>query len=240
MAPPSGEEPTETAYRSRPYGSARAGCDLQPGCHDPPRRGAAAAYGDAMVVTLPVTVTGLPGAAEALRRRLGRQYGRAVGTVDYVERVARKAEALLDESIDVVRTARPVVEAVAQAVDDGLVDDLRSAVRQADAGFTRMNRVSGQIEQTVPAIDSTLSRIGRTLPVVERTARAVHDTMPGVSVLPSTRDEIRMAREATERLAGVLNAALEQLEALPGAGLVRRTLVRPAPGSPPPEHGLPH
>lgn len=132
-------------------------------------------------------------------------FSRATSTIAYVERMAAKAETLLDETTDAVRAARPVIDAMAEAVEDGMVDDMRTTV--------------GQMQNTVGLVD--------------RTTRAVQGTLPVVASLHTTQTDVRVAREAAEHLVGLVNTTIEQLDSLPGARLVRRRITRTSPDGAP-------
>lgn len=155
-----------------------------------------------------LSLTGLAGSVVHV---VAAPYSRAMAVVEYVGRVADKTETLLDETTEAVRAARPVIDALAEAVDDGLVDEMRTGVRQLSASTALWNKVSTQVDQT--------------LPLVDRAARAVQSAMPSFTALSTTSSEMRRAREAMEHLAGLVNATLEQLDSLPGARLVRRRTI---------------
>lgn len=153
---------------------------------------------------------------------------RALATVAYVERVSVKVEHLLDESIEMLEDARPALVALTEAVDAGILDDVRESLHKLESTLSLVERVSTQVDQTLPKLDTTVHHIGLTLPLVDRTTKAVHASVPMLASLPSTQEEVRMAREAVQHLAGLLNAALEQVETLPGAKLVRRRMDKSA------------
>jgi hypothetical protein len=151
----------------------------------------------------------ISGVAGSVASTLTGTYSRAVGAVDYGARVAQKSETLLDETIETMRVARPLIQSLSEAVDDGLLDEMRNTVRQTDSTIRLVNTVSRHVEH------------------------ALYSTVPILSTLPSTQEDVRIAREAAERLVGLVTATLEPLDSLPGAKLVRRRIVR-APGDIPP------
>lgn len=55
---------------------------------------------------------------------------------------------------------------------------------------------------------------------------AVETTLPVLTTIPATQDDVRQAREAAERLVGLVDTTLVQLDSLPGAKLVRRRMNR--------------
>ncbi len=158
---------------------------------------------------------------------------RVANGVAYVGRVSGKMETLVDEMTQTVRAARPVVTAVGKAVDDGIIDDFVGALHKMDSTLSLVGRVSTQIEQTLPRLDTTVRHIGTTLPLVDRTTKAVRTALPDLAQLPSTQQEVRMAREAVQHLVGLVNATLDQLDTLPGAKAVRRRMDMIAAGNTP-------
>lgn len=152
--------------------------------------------------------------------------GEVLGGVAYVRRVSGKVEELLDRSIDLLATAAPVVEAVGQAVDDGLVDEVRDTLHRVDATLGRVERAAEHVDRALPRLDSTVQHLGTTLPLVDRTAKALHAAVPSITSLPSTAEELRLAREAAQHLVALVNLTLEQLDTLPGAAMVRRRMER--------------
>src|SRR5690349_3405227 len=98
----------------------------------------------------------------------------AVGSVTTSARLALKSEELLEETIATMRAARPVIDAVARALDDGLADDIRRLL----------------------------------------------------STAAQTQEDVRAAREAVERLVGIINSTLDGVGGVPGAHLVLKSLSR--------------
>ena len=98
----------------------------------------------------------------------------AVGGVTTSARLALKSEELLEETIATMRAARPVIDAVARALDDGLADDIRRLL----------------------------------------------------STAAQTQEDVRAAREAVERLVGIINSTLDGVGGVPGAHLVLKSLSR--------------
>lgn len=94
--------------------------------------------------------------------------------LDYSGRVAAKLERILDQVIDLLDAAAPLVPALVQAVEDGLLDDLRTALARADEAVTtmgevcgqmarvggQMERVGDQVEQAMPLLDATGTGLG--------------------------------------------------------------------------------
>lgn len=142
----------------------------------------------------------------------------------YSIRMSGKAETLLDEYIGLLQDARPLVKAVAEAVDAGLIDDLRTGLRILETTVNQVALVTG-------TLDKAASQIGKLLPSLDKTATRA---LPVLESLPQTQEDIRVARETAARLEGLLNATVGQVTALPGAKLVARGLRRtgPAPDGP--------
>ena len=116
------------------------------------------------------------GVAGSILSTVGTTYSRAVGAVDYGTRVAHKSEILLDETIETMRAARPLIRALSEAVDDGLLDEMRDTMHQSDSTIRLANTVSRRVNVTLEQLDS--------LPgakQVRRIVRAPEDTPPAVA-----------------------------------------------------------
>lgn len=98
----------------------------------------------------------------------------AVGGVTTSARLALKSEELLEETIATMRAARPVIDALGRALDDGLADDVRRLL----------------------------------------------------STAAQTQEDVRAAREAVERLVGIINSTLDGVGGVPGAQIVLKSLSR--------------
>jgi hypothetical protein len=87
-------------------------------------------------------------------------YARVDASLDWTARVAGKVERILDQVIDTLDAAAPLVPAVVEAVEDGLIDDVRAALVRIDDAVTIVTTVSQQIEQAMPVLDATAGGIG--------------------------------------------------------------------------------
>lgn len=94
-------------------------------------------------------------------------------------RMALKSEELLEEIILTMRAARPVIEAVGEAIEAGLLDDINELL----------------------------------------------------STVSETQDDVRAARDAVERLVGLVNTTLDGVGGVPGAQLILKGVARVAGGT---------
>ncbi|MCX6397286.1 MAG: hypothetical protein NTV23_12415 [Propionibacteriales bacterium] len=129
-------------------------------------------------------------------------------------RVAGKAETFLDESIGFMRDARPLVVALTQAVESGMIDDVRRIMRITETTVNQIALVSARL-------DSAATQIGKILPSIDRTAEGMKKVLPVIEGLPATQEDIRLARDAVQRVEALVNATFSQLDMIPGAKLVK-------------------
>ncbi len=106
----------------------------------------------------------------------------AANSVATSARMALKSEELLEEVILTLRAARPLIEALSAAVDDGLLDDVNQLL----------------------------------------------------TTVSETQDDVRAAREAIERLVGIINTTLDGVGGVPGAQLILKGVARVTSGAKPP------
>lgn len=132
----------------------------------------------------------------------------------YTVRMTGKAETFLDESIGFLQDARPLVLALTDAVESGLIDDVRRVMRITEATVTQIALVSTRLDQAA-------TQLAKLVPTVDRTAAGVKRLLPVIEALPETQEDIRLARDAVQRVEALVNATLDQLDAIPGAKLVR-------------------
>lgn len=140
----------------------------------------------------------------------------ATDSLTYSIRMSGKAETLLDEYIGLLQDARPLVKAMADAVDAGLLDDIRTGLRILETTVNQVALVTG-------TLDKAATQIGRLIPNLDK---AANKALPLLESLPQTQDDIHAARETAARLEGLLNATVGQVKAIPGAGLAVRALRR--------------
>jgi hypothetical protein len=132
----------------------------------------------------------------------------------YTVRMTGKAETFLDESIGFMQDARPLVIALATAVDAGLIDDVRRLMRITETTVNQVALVSSRLDQAA-------AQLARLIPSVDRTAQGMKKLLPVIEGLPETQEDIRIARDAVQRVEALVNATVGQLAAVPGAKLVK-------------------
>ncbi|MGO4256833.1 hypothetical protein [Marmoricola sp. RAF53] len=134
--------------------------------------------------------------------------------IEYTIRMTGKAETFLDESIGFLRDARPLVVALGNAVDAGLIDDVRRVMRITESTLTQLAVVSGHL-------DSAAAQIAKILPTVDKTAQGMKKMLPVIETLPATQEDIRVARDAVQQVQALVGATVGQLDVIPGAKLVK-------------------
>jgi ABC-type transporter Mla subunit MlaD len=103
-------------------------------------------------------------------------YARLNETIDYSTRVAGKVEQLLDEVIETIQVTRPVIAGLADAMETGLLDDVRAALRSLDDAVELVGTLSHQLEQALPIFDATGPALG-----------LVNTTIEQVNALPGAK-----------------------------------------------------
>ena len=134
--------------------------------------------------------------------------------LSYTIRMTGKAETFLDEAIGFMQDARPLVVALTEAVDTGMIDDVRRVMRITEAAINQITLVSNRLDQAA-------GQLAKLLPSVDRTAEGMRSLVPVIQGLPQTQEDIRVARDAVQRVEALVNATLGQLDALPGAKLAK-------------------
>jgi hypothetical protein len=132
----------------------------------------------------------------------------------YTVRMTGKAETFLDEAIGFLQDARPLVIALSTAVDAGLIDDVRRVMRITETTVNQIALVSNRLDQAA-------SQLAKLVPTVNGTAAGVKRLLPVIEALPETQEDIRLARDAVQRVEALVNATLGGLDAIPGARLVK-------------------
>lgn len=100
----------------------------------------------------------------------------AANSVATSARMALKSEELLEEVILTLRAARPLIEALSDAVEAGLLDDFNELL----------------------------------------------------STVSETQDDVKAARDAIERLVGIINTTLDGVGGVPGAQIILKGISRVA------------
>ncbi|MFL6159011.1 MAG: hypothetical protein ACJ72D_23230 [Marmoricola sp.] len=134
--------------------------------------------------------------------------------LDYTVRMTGKAETFLDEAIGFMQDARPLVVALTEAVESGMIDDVRRVMRITETAINQVALVSNRLDQAA-------SQLAKLVPSVDRTAAGMKSLLPVIEGLPQTQEDIRVARDAVQRVEALVTATLGQLDAIPGAKLVR-------------------
>ena len=107
------------------------------------------------------------------------------------ERVAGQVGTFLHEVSVTARAMQQVLLAVADAVDDGLIDELRMGLRHVAVAVELMAVVNAQLEQAMPVLDATAP----TLKVMNTTLAQLNSTITQLDALPG----VRMARRFVSR-----------------------------------------
>jgi len=134
--------------------------------------------------------------------------------LDYTVRMTGKAETFLDEAIGFMQDARPLVVALTDAVESGLIDDVRRVMRITETAINQVALVSNRLDQAA-------SQLAKLVPSVDKTAQGMKSLMPVIEGLPQTQEDIRIARDAVQRVEALVNTTLGQLDIIPGAKLVK-------------------
>lgn len=145
----------------------------------------------------------------------------ALGMVSLVAHLPGIAERLLVDTAKSVTAGQKVLTTVADALEDGLLDEVRGVLRTVEPTSELVYQVAQQLERTLPLIDSTLNTV---VPLAEDALSGINRAVAVVDQLPSAVEELKEVRQAAEKLVGLASLALEPLDLIPGAGLVRRQI----------------
>jgi hypothetical protein len=129
--------------------------------------------------------------------------------LSYSLRMSSKAETFLDESIGFLQDARPLVIALSKSVDSGLIEDSRRLMRIVETTVNQVALVSSRL-------DAAATQLSRLIPTVDKTAQGMRKVLPVIEGLPATQDDVRVAREAVQRVETLVNSAFAQIDAIPG------------------------
>lgn len=113
-------------------------------------------------------------------------YGAARG-----ERLVEQVGVLARELTVTVKALQRVLLVVADAVEDGFLDELRGGLRDISVAVELITVVNGQLEQAMPVIDATAP----TLKVMNSTLAQLNGTIAQLEALPG----LRMARRFVGR-----------------------------------------
>lgn len=84
----------------------------------------------------------------------------AANSVATSARMALKSEELLEELILTMRAARPVIEALGEAIDAGLLDDINELLSTVSETQDDVRAARDSIERLVGLINTTLDSVG--------------------------------------------------------------------------------
>lgn len=110
------------------------------------------------------------------------------------ERLADQLSALLGELTLTAQAMQRLLLALAEAVEDGFLEELRGGLRNISSAVELMATVSEQLDQAMPVLDATTPA----LRVMNSTLDQLNATIAQVEALPG----VRMARRFVGRPAG--------------------------------------
>jgi hypothetical protein len=113
-------------------------------------------------------------------------HGAALG-----ERLAERAGVLLREIGVTAQALQQVLLAVADAVEDGFLDELRAGLRDVAIAVELISVVNDKLDQAMPVLDATAP----TLKLMNSTLTQLNGTIAQVEALPG----VRMARRFVAR-----------------------------------------
>ena len=107
------------------------------------------------------------------------------------QRLRAEVAAALREVTLTASALRTVLVAVADAVEDGFVDELRTGLRDVGLAVELMDVVTRQLDQAMPVLDATAPTLG----VMNSTLAQLDGTLAQLDALPG----VRMARRFVGR-----------------------------------------
>ncbi len=110
---------------------------------------------------------------------------------DRGSRLADQLAALLRELGVTAAATQKVLVALAEAIDEGFLDEVRGGLRNISAAVELMATVSEQLDQAMPVLDATTP----TLKVMNSTLAQLNSTIAQLEALPG----VRMARRFVGR-----------------------------------------
>lgn len=121
----------------------------------------------------------------------------AANSVATSARMALKSEELLEELILTMRAARPVIEALGEAIDAGLLDDINGLLATVSETQDDMRAARESVERLVGLIDTTLDGVGGVpgaqiiLKGISRVASGTKSAIPVVLSEPDRRPKTK-------------------------------------------------
>lgn len=98
---------------------------------------------------------------------------------------------LVTESVATLRALRIVLLRVAEAMEDGLLEDLVAGLRALSEAVELIDTVSGQIDRALPVLDATAPTLG----LMNGTLAQLNTTLTQIDAIPG----VRMARKLVTR-----------------------------------------
>lgn len=114
------------------------------------------------------------------------QLDRTIEGVAYTQRLGGKVEVLIDETIETLRAAQPVLHAVNTAIADGFLDEVREAVQHVDGLPDTMLDVRAAreaAEHLVGLVNTTLEQLDG-LPGAKLVRKRINKLSANVEALP--------------------------------------------------------
>lgn len=107
---------------------------------------------------------------------------------------------------------------VVELVADTVVFGVRLALK-VEALLDELIGLTRELRLALPEINGALQSVSHSV-------RGVEAIVPVVTELPGTQQDVRLVVETLENLVGLANLGLGQLEAIPGARLVRQRITK--------------
>lgn len=135
----------------------------------------------------------------------------ATTTVHFGNTVAARLEQAVNLHIKTLEAAQPLIAALATAANEGLIDDLRIALRALDASVAIVNRMGEQMDQTVALLEGTMEPARESAEAL----RAVTNALPGA------QRDIAQLGETMERVFEMMTAPMAGFDVMAGAKRAR-------------------
>jgi hypothetical protein len=135
----------------------------------------------------------------------------ATTTVHLGNTVAARLEKAVNLHIKTLEAAQPLIAALATAANEGLVDDLRVALRALDASVAMVNRMGEQMDRAIALLEGTMEPARESAEAL----RAVTDALPGAQ-----RDLAQLG-ETMERVFAMMTAPMAGFDMMAGAKRAR-------------------
>jgi hypothetical protein len=131
-------------------------------------------------------------------------------------RIVMKTEQVLDTAHLTLTTMQPAVKALDAAIEAGAIEEIVLAARRLRQGVETLDAIRAKADELA---------VGPTMDLMNEVVnRFEEDVFPALVSLPTAVNDMAALRVAIERLVAVLDLLAAQMAALPGAGLVRKTV----------------